>query len=84
MNPLVKIVMIASVATLAAAAAVQPEHSARSSEWSAEFGILQKVYDDCQDKDDFTGCLKGKALTALTRAIEQVRLVYLGQFKERF
>lgn len=76
MNPLVKIVAIASIASLAAAAAVQSEqpNTARAgSEWSAEFGVLQKVYEDCQDKHDFTGCLKGKALTALTRAIEQVR-----------
>lgn len=39
-----------------------------------EFSVLQKVYDDCLEKDDFTGCLKGKALGALNKAIEQVRL----------
>lgn len=38
-----------------------------------EFGVLQKVYDDCQDKEDFGGCLKGKALTAISRAVDQVR-----------
>lgn len=37
-----------------------------------EFGVLQKVYDDCQNKNDFTGCLKGKALVALTKAADQV------------
>lgn len=37
-----------------------------------EFGVLQKVYDDCQNKNDFTGCLKGKALVALTKAASQV------------
>lgn len=39
-----------------------------------ELSVLQKVYDDCLDKDDFTGCLKGKALSALNKAIEQVRM----------
>lgn len=37
-----------------------------------EFSVLQKVYDDCQNKNDFTGCLKGKALLALTKAVDQV------------
>jgi hypothetical protein len=37
-----------------------------------EFSILQKVYDDCESKPDFTDCLKGKALTAISRAVEQV------------
>lgn len=40
----------------------------------SEFSVLQKVYDDCLDKDDFTGCLKGRALTALNKAINQVRI----------
>lgn len=44
-----------------------------SSWWpSAEFAVLQKVYDDCSMKRELTSCLKGKALTALTRAVEQV------------
>lgn len=38
-----------------------------------EFNVLQKVYDDCQDNEDFGGCLKGKALTAISRAVDQVR-----------
>lgn len=36
-----------------------------------EFNVLQKVYDDCQEIDDFGGCLKGKALTAIARAVDQ-------------
>lgn len=37
-----------------------------------EFSVLQKVYDDCQENEDFGGCLKGKALTAISRAVDQV------------
>jgi len=39
-----------------------------------DLSIIQKVYDDCENKEDFTGCLKGKALTAISRAVEQVRI----------
>lgn len=42
---------------------------------SAEFAILQKVYDDCSSQKHLTMCLKGKALSALTRAVEQVKPV---------
>ncbi|XP_013134024.1 PREDICTED: uncharacterized protein LOC106099886 isoform X1 [Papilio polytes] len=43
-----------------------------SSWWqSPEFTMLQKVYDDCSAHKHLTTCLKGKALTALTRAVEQ-------------
>ncbi|GBP27388.1 hypothetical protein EVAR_18865_1 [Eumeta japonica] len=43
-----------------------------SSWWpSAELAILQKVYDDCSAQGKLTMCLKSKALTALTRAVEQ-------------
>lgn len=38
-----------------------------------ELNVLKKVYDDCESQDDFTGCLKGKALTAISRAVEQVK-----------
>ncbi|KAI5641451.1 hypothetical protein NE865_06208 [Phthorimaea operculella] len=38
---------------------------------SAEFAVLQKVYDDCSSQKHLTMCLKGKALVALTRAVEQ-------------
>ncbi|KAM3964738.1 osiris 21 [Aphomia sociella] len=42
-----------------------------SSWWpTAEFSVLQKVYDDCSEKKQFSMCLKGKAFTALTRAVE--------------
>lgn len=45
-----------------------------SSWWpSAEFAVLQKVYDDCSSHKHMTVCLKSKALMALTRAVEQVR-----------
>lgn len=40
--------------------------------FTGELSVLQKVYDDCQDKQDFTGCLKGKALTAISRAVDMV------------
>ncbi|XP_041970079.1 uncharacterized protein LOC121726672 isoform X2 [Aricia agestis] len=43
-----------------------------SSWWpSAEFAVLQKVYDDCSEQRHITLCLKGKALTVLSRAVEQ-------------
>lgn len=42
---------------------------------SAEFSILQKVYDDCSSQKHMSMCLKSKALSALTRAVEQVKLV---------
>lgn len=42
-----------------------------------EFSVLQKVYDDCQENADFGGCLKGKALTAISRAVDQVRNVLI-------
>lgn len=52
------------------------EESARGDEdswWpSAEFAVLQKVYDDCSAHHEITKCLKSKALNALSRAIEQV------------
>lgn len=38
-----------------------------------ELNVIKKVYDDCESKEDFTGCLKGKALTAISRAVEQVK-----------
>lgn len=48
--------------------------SEESSWFGSEFSVLQKLYDDCQDKNDFSGCLKGKALTALSRADDKVLL----------
>lgn len=48
--------------------------SEESSWFGSEFSVLQKLYDDCQDKNDFSGCLKGKAITALSRADDKVLL----------
>lgn len=46
---------------------------AEESWWpSAEFTVLQKVYDECSARHHMSVCLKGKALKALTRAVEQV------------
>ena len=42
-----------------------------------EFSVLSKVYNDCEGKEDFGGCLKGKALTAISRAVDQVTKKYL-------
>lgn len=61
--------LITSTWALAATGADDPT---ASSWFGPEFGVLQKVYDDCQNKNDFTGCLKGKALVALTKAASQV------------
>lgn len=47
-----------------------------------ELNILKKVYDDCESKDDFTGCLKGKALTAISRAVEQVKFKIFKTFQK--
>lgn len=66
----VSVVSVVMVAILATAVFGAAEES-----WlGPELSVLQKVYDDCLDKDDFTGCLKGKAMGALNKAIEQVRM----------
>ncbi|XP_055376587.1 uncharacterized protein LOC129608857 [Condylostylus longicornis] len=36
-----------------------------------EFGLVQKLYEDCQDTNDFIYCLKEKALNALSKAANQ-------------
>ncbi|XP_052852089.1 uncharacterized protein LOC128262082 [Drosophila gunungcola] len=36
-----------------------------------EMALVRRVYDECQDKNDFIGCLKQKALHALNRALDQ-------------
>lgn len=52
-----------------------------SSWWpSAEIAVLQKVYDDCSEQRSVMLCLKGKALTAVSRAVEQVNYVQLVLF----
>ncbi|XP_017151750.1 uncharacterized protein LOC108161870 [Drosophila miranda] len=51
--------------------------TASNSDWSLglglgpEMSLVRRVYDDCQDKNDFIGCLKQKALHALSRALDQ-------------
>lgn len=61
------------VASVASAVINENDNEETSNSWfTPEFSVIQKVYDDCQDKNDFTGCLKGKALTALSKAVEQV------------
>ncbi|TDG47268.1 hypothetical protein AWZ03_006261 [Drosophila navojoa] len=46
---------------------------AGNSDWGLgpELTLARRVYDDCQGKNDFVGCLKQKALHALTRALDQ-------------
>ncbi|KAH8351949.1 hypothetical protein KR084_000810 [Drosophila pseudotakahashii] len=48
-------------------------HSDWGSSWGLgpEMALVRRVYDDCQDKNDFIGCLKQKALHALSRALDQ-------------
>ncbi|XP_016994384.2 uncharacterized protein Osi21 [Drosophila takahashii] len=54
-----------------------PSSSSSSSDWGSSWGLgpemalVRRVYDDCQDKNDFIGCLKQKALHALSRALDQ-------------
>ncbi|XP_058460334.1 uncharacterized protein LOC131435996 [Malaya genurostris] len=69
--------LCASAAGLRGQTRVAHSNKNENSWFTGELSVLQKVYDDCQDKQDFTGCLKGKALTAISRAIdmESVQLV---------
>lgn len=62
----------AFITSTLALAATGADDLTSGSWFGPEFGVLQKVYDDCQNKNDFTGCLKGKALVALTKAASQV------------
>lgn len=61
-----KFVVVATVLSLAAA-------SSETGWFGSEFSVVQKVYEDCQNKNDIVGCLKGKALGAINKAVEQVR-----------
>lgn len=36
-----------------------------------EFSVVRKVYRDCSENNDFIGCLKQRALNAITKAVEQ-------------
>ncbi|XP_035793627.1 uncharacterized protein LOC118467351 [Anopheles albimanus] len=73
---IVKCLTLASVIAVTAAASAgargaRSQHQQQPSGWfGGELSVVQKVYEDCQDKQDFTGCLKGKALTAMSRAID--------------
>lgn len=75
---IVKCLTLASVIAVTAAASAgargaRSQHQQQPSGWfGGELSVVQKVYEDCQDKQDFTGCLKGKALTAMSRAIDMV------------
>ena len=64
--------LCASTAGLRGQTRVGHNNKNENSVFGGEMSVLQKVYDDCQDKQDFTGCLKGKALTAISRAIDMV------------
>lgn len=61
---------------IAIATCVHSASDGSSSSWlGPDFVVLQKVYDDCYDSNDFTGCLKGKALVALNKAVDQVCVI---------
>ncbi|XP_064553778.1 uncharacterized protein Osi21 [Drosophila montana] len=47
--------------------------SASISDWGLgpELTLARRVYEECQEKNDFIGCLKKKALQALSRALDQ-------------
>ncbi|KAH8305404.1 hypothetical protein KR018_002637 [Drosophila ironensis] len=56
---------------------VEPVYASASatapSDWGfgPEMSLVRRVYDECQDTNDFIGCLKQKALHALNRALDQ-------------
>ncbi|XP_065358488.1 uncharacterized protein Osi21 [Calliphora vicina] len=63
---------VASTASATSAKTTNTASSQTSTSWlGPEFQIIRRVYDDCQAKNDFMSCLKHKALTGLSRAIEQ-------------
>lgn len=80
----VELLVLVTIITSIVSASIQPikpiqhlqeddDTSSNSNSWfGPELTIVQKVYDDCQSNNDFTGCLKGRALTALSKAIDQV------------
>ncbi|XP_035908019.1 uncharacterized protein LOC118510380 [Anopheles stephensi] len=69
-STMLKYLTLASVIATALCASAGVRGAAKHEPSGGELSVLQKVYDDCQDKQDFTGCLKGKALTAISRAID--------------
>ncbi|XP_060666004.1 uncharacterized protein LOC132798236 [Drosophila nasuta] len=50
-----------------------PEADISANDWGLgpELALVRRVYDDCQERNDFIGCLKQKALYALSRALDQ-------------
>lgn len=70
-----KLGIVVVVVTVALAAVASPVSAYSESNWfGSELNVIQKVYDDCQNKNDIVGCLKGKALAAINKASEQVRI----------
>ena len=66
------VVFISLISSSIAASARGFRVNSENSVFGGELSVLQKVYDDCQEKPDFTECLKGKALNAVARAIDMV------------
>ncbi|XP_065075468.1 uncharacterized protein LOC135699166 [Ochlerotatus camptorhynchus] len=65
-----ELLLVVTLASSALSAASCSWRAAGSNWFGGEICILQKVYDDCQEKSDFTECLKQKALTSISRAID--------------
>ncbi|EDX04690.1 uncharacterized protein LOC6731971 [Drosophila simulans] len=79
---LLLLALVASVSTAVTPrrrrhSAVESATASNLGDWGSAWGfgpemaLVRRVYDDCQDKNDFIGCLKQKALHALTRALDQ-------------
>lgn len=68
----VELLVLFTISGVALSASVAKK-SSDIDQMGKEFSVLTKVYNDCEGKEDFGGCLKGKALTAISRAVEQVR-----------
>lgn len=45
-----------------------------SVDMSSNLNVLSKVYDECESREDFGACMKAKAATAISRAVDQVSL----------
>ncbi|XP_058827125.1 uncharacterized protein LOC131687101 [Topomyia yanbarensis] len=65
-----ELLLVVTLASSALSAAACSWRAAGSNWFGGEICILQKVYDDCQEKSDFTDCLKQKAVTSLSRALD--------------
>jgi len=79
---LLLLALVASVSTAVTPrrrrhSAVESATTSSPGDWGTAWGLgpemalVRRVYDDCQDKNDFIGCLKQKALHALSRALDQ-------------